>query len=73
MLLKVNIIKIYGEDVKKIAEFVEIEKEIEVLREKLNRELDNIDRSKATSDNILELSRRIDMAVVEYQKMLNKE
>lgn len=73
MLLKVNIIKIYREDVKKIAEFVEIEKEIEVLREKLNRELDNIDRSKATSDNILELSRRIDMAVVEYQKMLNKE
>lgn len=58
---------------KKIAEFVEIEKEIEALREKLNKELDNIDRSKATSDNVLALSREIDRVVVKYQKMLNKE
>ena len=46
---------------------------LEVLRAKLNEELESTNCSENTSEKILQLSREVDLLVVEYQKLLNKE
>jgi hypothetical protein len=71
MLLKVNIIKIYGGNtMKNVAEVAE---KLEVLRAKLNEEINNSDGSKEAKERILKISKEVDVLIVEYQKMLNKE
>lgn len=57
---------------KNLADLAEIEKEIEKLREKLNKEVDNIDRTKTTPEEILKISREVDEWIVKYQRDLNK-
>ena len=71
MLLKVNIVKIYGGNV--VKNLAEIEEQLEALRKKLNEEIANSNGSENTSEKILHLSQQVDLLVVEYQKMLNKD
>jgi len=71
MLLKVNIIKIYGGNV--VENLAQIAAQLEILRAKLNEEIEKTDGAENTSEKILQLSREVDSLVVEYQKLLNKE
>ena len=71
MLLKVNIIKIYGGNA--VKNLVEIEEHLEALRAKLNNEITNNNGLKNTSEKILKLSQEVDLLVLEYQKLLNKD
>ena len=71
MLLKMNIVKIYGGNV--VKNLAEIEEQLEALRTKLNEEITNTNGAENTSEKILQLSREVDLLVVEYQKMLNKD
>ena len=71
MLLKVNIIEIYGGNtMKNVAEVAE---KLEALRTTLNEEINNSDGSKEAEEKILKISREVDILVLEYQKILNKD
>ncbi len=51
----------------------EVAEKLEVLRAKLNEEINNSDGSKEAKERILKISKEVDVLIVEYQKMLNKE
>lgn len=71
MLLKMNIIKIYGGNV--VENLAQIAAQLETLRARLNEEIEKTNGKENTSDKILQLSREVDLLVVEYQKLLNKD
>ena len=71
MLLKVNIIKIYGGNV--VENLAQIAAQLETLRARLNEEIAKTNGKENTSEKILQLSREVDLLVVEYQKLLNKD
>ena len=71
MLLKVNIIKIFGGNI--VKNLAEIEAQLEVLRVKLNEEIEKTNGLENTSERILKISHEVDALVLEYQKLLNKE
>jgi len=71
MLLKVNIIKIYGGNV--VENVAELKEQLEVLRKKINEEITMTNGIENTSEKILKLSQELDLLVLEYQKILNKD
>ena len=71
MLLKMNIIKIYGGTV--VKNLAEVEEQLEAVRARLNEEVAKTNGTENTSENILKISRELDKLIFEYQKMLNKE
>jgi len=71
MLLKVNISKIYGGNV--VENVAELKEQLEVLRKKINEEITMTNGIENTSEKILKLSQELDLLVLEYQKILNKD
>ena len=51
----------------------EVAEKLEALRAKLNEEIKSSDGSKEVEERILKISKEVDILVVEYQKILNKE
>lgn len=51
----------------------EIEVQLEAARERLNKEIEKSNGTENTSENVLKLSRELDVLILKYQKMLNKE
>jgi len=71
MLLKVNIIKIYGGIV--VENLAKLEEELETVRAKLNAEIAKSNGTENTSEKVLKISQELDKLILEYQKILNKE
>lgn len=71
MLLKVNISKIYGGNV--VENVAELKEQLEALRKKINEEITITNGVENTSERILKLSQELDLLVLEYQKILNKD
>lgn len=71
MLLKVNIAQNYGGVA--VENVAEIREQLEALRKKINEEITRTNGAENTSEKILKLSQELDLLVLEYQKILNKD
>ena len=51
----------------------EIEEQLEAVRARLNAEIAKSNGTENTSENVLKISQELDILILKYQKMLNKE